>query len=298
MIEKATALGQGRPGLSFVVNQRPDLSFVESASIDLVYSNIVLQHMEPEVARVYIREFYRIVTHGGFVVFQIPSHLTQEWLPDARNGTVLADELRDAAITVVDAPVQLAVGERADVVVRVRNVSGGVWYQDLTNQINVANHWLGVDGEVVVHDDGRARLPGRMQAGERADVVLRVRAPSIAGTYLLELDVVQEGTAWFAQHGSTTARWPVRVVDAAAPANGTGADAAGDTSGGADSAATASAGHVAAADPAPEYPTFMMRGIPRDDVEQLVRDLGGEILDAREHVTEWVSYRYVTRRTG
>lgn len=57
----------------FVLNQDADLSFIPSASVDLVYTCRVLQHMPRALSHGYIREFLRIAAPGAVVVFQIPS---------------------------------------------------------------------------------------------------------------------------------------------------------------------------------------------------------------------------------
>jgi predicted ATP-grasp superfamily ATP-dependent carboligase len=38
-----------------------------------VYSSITLQHMAPQLAESYIREFFRIARPGAHVIFQLPS---------------------------------------------------------------------------------------------------------------------------------------------------------------------------------------------------------------------------------
>ncbi len=48
--------------------------------------------------------------------------------------------------------------------------------------------------------------------GERIDLILEVRAPTIEGDYILELDLVQEGVAWFKDHGSKTACVKATIV--------------------------------------------------------------------------------------
>ncbi len=93
MVEIARSLAADRSNVEFIVNDRPDLAMLSSSSIDLVYSNIVLQHMDQSLARGYLREFFRVVRPNGYVVFQIPSHLTDEWLPLGNDGTVLPTEL-------------------------------------------------------------------------------------------------------------------------------------------------------------------------------------------------------------
>ncbi len=275
MVDTARRLAADRDNVSFVVNDRPDLAMFDDQSIDLAYSNIVLQHMTPDLAASYIREFFRIVRPGGFVVFQIPSHLTEEWLPNSSDGTQLAEGLHRADIDVVSAPDELAPGETAQVVVGVRNASGGDWTQELTNQINVGPPWLTSDGAVLQHDEGRARLPGRVEAGMRCEVGLTVRAPDAPGEYGLEFDVVQEGVTWFASKGSPTCVHPVRVPAASGSNDST---------------------PVSVPAAAVEYPTFMMRGIHHAEIERIVSEFGGDVLARHEHVTEWVSYRYVIHR--
>jgi hypothetical protein len=51
-------------------------------------------------------------------------------------------------------------------------------------------------------------------------------------------------------------------------------------------------------EPSVEYPVFMMQGIRREVIEQLIAGLGGEVVEVREHITEWSSYRYTTRRVS
>jgi SAM-dependent methyltransferase len=73
MIEGAKRLNGRLPGCEFQHNPAPDLGRFDSGSFDLVYSNITLQHMAPSLARGYIREFMRVVSDDGLVLFQIPT---------------------------------------------------------------------------------------------------------------------------------------------------------------------------------------------------------------------------------
>jgi SAM-dependent methyltransferase len=72
MVEQARRLNRDIPGCSFAHNGRPDLSAFPDASFDLVYSNIVLQHIHPRFSCAYIREFARLLAPGGIAAFQIP----------------------------------------------------------------------------------------------------------------------------------------------------------------------------------------------------------------------------------
>lgn len=71
----------------------PGLELVESASADLVYTCRVLQHMPPDLAHGYVREFFRIAKPGGVVVFQMPTEPTR-----SAAGTVLRLLPRAAAV--------------------------------------------------------------------------------------------------------------------------------------------------------------------------------------------------------
>lgn len=274
MIETARGLARERDNIQFIVNDRDDLSVIPSASVDLVYSNIVLQHMPPETAASYIREFYRVARPGGFVVFQIPSHLTEEWLPNGNVGTRLPHGSQQAEITFVSPPLAMLADETATITARIRNASDQSWTQDLVNQINLGNHWLSEEGDVISHDDARQRLPGRLDPGQVCELELSVHAPACEGKLILELDIVQEGVCWFSDHGSSTARQIV-VVNRAGESIPTKAPTSA---------------------PESEYPTFLMNGIPHEEVKALIEACGGEVVDVHDHLTEWVSYQYVTKR--
>jgi SAM-dependent methyltransferase len=73
MILAAGRLNRFPERCSYVHNVAPDLAVLASASADLVYSSITLQHVVPDLARGYIREFFRVARSGGHVIFQLPS---------------------------------------------------------------------------------------------------------------------------------------------------------------------------------------------------------------------------------
>jgi hypothetical protein len=115
---------------------------------------------------------------------------------------------------VTEAPNVFRAGERASVLVRVRNAGDGVWLareRGARYQVTLGNHWLGTDGRVLRNDDGRAPLSRDLAPGEETLMPLVVNAPEEAGDYVLEVDVLQEGVSWFGSRGSKTARVRVRV---------------------------------------------------------------------------------------
>ena len=66
----------------FVLNETDRLPWLTSGSFDFVYSNIVLQHVEPRFTRRYLAEFLRLLRPEGILVFQLPAGL----VPVARRG--------------------------------------------------------------------------------------------------------------------------------------------------------------------------------------------------------------------
>jgi SAM-dependent methyltransferase len=81
MIELARSRPSALPNCEFCLNTRSDLALLEDSSFDLVYSRIVLQHMPPQLARQYLKEFVRVINPGGLALVQIPSGRTSPRLP-------------------------------------------------------------------------------------------------------------------------------------------------------------------------------------------------------------------------
>lgn len=73
MLGEARAQHRDFPNIEFVHNAAPGLAPIPSGSIDLVYSNIVLQHMPASLQLKFIGEFGRVLRSGGVAVFQTPA---------------------------------------------------------------------------------------------------------------------------------------------------------------------------------------------------------------------------------
>jgi SAM-dependent methyltransferase len=61
------------PHLEFHLNERPDLRDFQARSVDLIYTNIVLQHLNTGLQKHYLREFGTLLRPGGLAILQIPS---------------------------------------------------------------------------------------------------------------------------------------------------------------------------------------------------------------------------------
>lgn len=74
MVAEATRLNSDRPNVTFLANDRPDLSLLPGAQFDLVFSLIALQHVSSrEAIEAYLREFVRVTAPGGVIAFQLPA---------------------------------------------------------------------------------------------------------------------------------------------------------------------------------------------------------------------------------
>lgn len=73
MLDEARAQHGACGNIRFVHNTATDLACIGDASVDLVYSSIVLQHMPAARQLAYIAEFCRVLGPGGVAVLQTPS---------------------------------------------------------------------------------------------------------------------------------------------------------------------------------------------------------------------------------
>lgn len=205
---------------AYHVNTASDLSLFADASFTFVYSTLVLQHMEPRYAKGYVRELLRVLAPGGLLVFQVPSHRLGVEPSIGAASTRIEGPLPAAAfkarLSAESSSLSLRADELWPLAMTVENCSSQAWsaLPDAwgRHRISVANHWLDEDGEQLERDDGRSPLPHDVGPGAQVDLAIGVTAPRHAGTYLLELDLVQEGICWFAQKGSEVLRIPCRVT--------------------------------------------------------------------------------------
>lgn len=79
MIESAIQHNQRGDRCRYIANPASDLKIFDDNSINFIFSNNVLQHNPPDIIRNYLREFTRILTPDGVMLFQIP---VERLLPD------------------------------------------------------------------------------------------------------------------------------------------------------------------------------------------------------------------------
>ena len=242
---------------------------------DLIYTGRVLQHVEPRYAVAYVREFVHLLAPGGYLSFDVPSE--HGLFVEAPAGAVPFAAMRAQIDILEAAPLRAAPGAPLRLATRVRNDSATTWIDTPGQPLNVAAHWLRADGTMLLFDGPRVRLPAPLGPGEATAVQVEAVTPEVAGVYGLQVDVVQEGVAWFAWHGSAVAETRVVVGDAV--------DAPPPT--------------VVA--PAPRAsaeglePVMEMHAVPRAEVEAILAAAGARLLDVRRvhHCgPTWLAFRY------
>ena len=150
---------------------------------------------------------------------------------------------------------------------------------------------------MLVQDDGRISLPPTLGPGEAFDFALKMQAPGIPGAYQCEIDLVHEAVCWFADRGSNSARFTVRVGQQVDDVT-TRADEP--------SAHAFVPAAVPLRDIYDELPAqteepgdIPMYCIHRDEIASLVSAHGAQLIHADEDTKggmEWVGYRYFIRK--
>lgn len=280
MIDLANSLNQSPAKVTYHVNQNTDLKRFGDQTLDCIYSRLVLQHINPVYAKQYIAEFMRVLKPGGLAVFQVPHAFGRK-----QDVPVVEPYLRPSArftarISAATQPLTLAANEPHTLSVRVQNQSQSTWLSAEASggriQINLANHWLWPAGHVFLLDGSRAGIPLTMAPGDEAAMELTVTAPSETGAYLLELDLVQEQTAWFGNRGSPTVRILVSVSGKASPTPSKPLSAAVRWRSAIKN--RLSAFRKREQPVADQKPRFEMHAIPAAEVLQIVANGGGRIL--------------------
>ena len=213
MIDLARTLNRYPQRAEYICTSDAGLELLPERSFECIYSNIVLQHVAPDLSVRYLHEFFRLLAPGGLLVFQLPSHRQAQ--ADAEI-TAMPDAAYRASIELAaPAPSQVAAGSPVALTFTVRNTSDHEWSQPRFGPLALGNHWLDERGELMVaQDDGRAPLLQIVPPGMSWPVLVTIRAPQSPGRYMAEIDLVHEGISWFEHKGSRTVRFPIAVAAA------------------------------------------------------------------------------------
>lgn len=293
MIRLANELNRSPGTVRYVLNQSPGLDRFESGLFDFVYSDIVLQHLEPEAAQEFIREFARLLAPGGVTVFQVPSHKRSADEAPAPAHNMAPEAYRASLVLVESPPSRMLARGSATTVVEVRNASAIEWCQRDNGTIRVGNHWRDAAGNMLVQDDGRATLPATVGPGQSFRAVLQITAPIDTALLTCEFDLVHEGLSWFGDRGSPTRQVEVQVVSTNSGPEAT-LDAASDITG-LSSDRLPDIYNLLEPDHGGEIGSFPMHGVLHEIVLDVVRKARGHVFyleDDERGGPEWKGFRY------
>jgi hypothetical protein len=145
--------------------------------------------------------------HMGSPPFELAVEANRE-TPDSRNPGVLA-----ATIDVVKTAATTPAGSEVSLCVRVRNAGNTLWRGGDKSRGSVTlGGQLHSGGAVRDADFLHAPLPKDVAPGDTVEWEVTFRAPSEPGRHSLELDMVDEGIAWFASRGSRTVSVELNVA--------------------------------------------------------------------------------------
>jgi len=295
MVAQAREYNRFGDRCQYHVNTKPDLSLFANDTFDFVYTNIVLQHNPPAMSRRFIQEFLRILKPGGLLEFQLPSEPIQS---TSGEGQAMKPEAFKAQLSVeVDETAWLA-GAAKKILVTVKNLSPVVWPGKAVSgkmAVRLGNHWRDTKDRIIINDDARADLPHDLKPGEEVTLALSVSIPGVTGQYRLELDMVQEAVAWFADKQSQTLLLNVNVKpnpQTKAPAQ---ADSMKELDGFFESKqATKPAPEPASAGSPVLVPRMEMNGIPKAEMLAFLAANGAKILRVTDDTgaSGWLGFRY------
>ncbi len=82
-----------------------------------------------------------------------------------------------------------------------RNTGSRAWPSTGADAVQVAYHWLGRRGSIVVWDGQRTAISASVPPGGSTNVSAVVAVPATPGRYRLEFDLVSRASRWFSQQG-------------------------------------------------------------------------------------------------
>jgi hypothetical protein len=133
----------------------------------------------------------------------------------------LPDSGFKAVISLPEPPERLRTGQVAIINIKVKNTSDVILWQrggettdraDNKFYIAAGNRWLDKDGKLTSETEGHNGIPKDLKPGEETEMTLQITAPKEPGEWFMELDMVQEGVAWFSERGSPATKVKVQIV--------------------------------------------------------------------------------------
>ncbi len=132
----------------------------------------------------------------------------------AEKGLPLPDMAFRARLSVANPPSVMHSGEQQTLRVRLTNESSVTWPGQQPTwqfQLTVGDRWLDEKGGKVSEVDARVALFDDLKPSETVELPLTITSPKAPGIYILQLDAIQEGVAWFGDRGSPVLSLKIKV---------------------------------------------------------------------------------------
>jgi 2-polyprenyl-3-methyl-5-hydroxy-6-metoxy-1,4-benzoquinol methylase len=111
----------------------------------------------------------------------------------------------DAALSVTGLPARLAPGTSVEVEVTATNTGDTLWLHRpmrYGGHVRLGAQLLGEDRSMIAPDFASLFMPRDVAPGESITLRVPIRAPDVAGRYILRFDLVDEFITWFRDRGS------------------------------------------------------------------------------------------------
>jgi SAM-dependent methyltransferase len=183
MLAAARTTNRHGDRVRYVHNEHPDLRAFADASFDFVLSVLVLQHMRPDYAQGYLREFLRVLRPGGVLFVQLPVEpLAPPPASGPASGARVDPFVLRAHTTLLPPQVVLAAGQWQWFRVAVANAGAAVLP---ARGASVGTRWLRHDGSAA-STVVCTPLPHDLAPGQSVAVLVPMRAPAAPGAYALQ----------------------------------------------------------------------------------------------------------------
>ena len=116
----------------------------------------------------------------------------------------------------IEIPGQLKVGQTINTVITMTNTGNQVFNgldTATTLQIGLSYHWYNADGSEYKYENYRGYLNTTLTPNESIPMSLSITAPDKPGDYILSLDAVQEGNAWFSVYNNNKYNYKITVTN-------------------------------------------------------------------------------------
>ncbi|MBU1230669.1 MAG: methyltransferase domain-containing protein [Proteobacteria bacterium] len=258
MIRAAKQFNTFGPRVTYTLNEREDLSLFKDGTVDMIYTEHVLQHISPEVSKGYIAEMIRVLKPGGLLSFHIPSVLGHLF--------TYPESGLSAKITFQGKSLRMEPGATATIPVTVHNTGTVSWLSHTPTGrgkilLRLMNTWYDAGNELLLDGLHHEDIPETIAPAEALVMEYSLTAPGAPGNYLALFDIIDFNGVTFANRGNPLFGIGVEVLpheDLAAR----GQDAAG-------------------SEPV-FHPKMEMHAIPVAEVEALVRACKARLVEVEQ----------------